>query len=106
MLTQKSVIKQLTNLTAEIKQSGLHLKKVVLYGSYSRNEQHKWSDIDVAFVADEFIGVGFEDVKFFVRSLSRRPTLPIQPRTYNTKDFISGNDPFVEEILKTGIEIM
>ena len=106
MLTQKSVIKYLTNLTAEIRQSGLHLKKVVLYGSYSRNEQHIWSDIDVAFVADEFIGIGFEDVKLFVRSLSKRPSLPIQPRTYNTKDFNTDSDPFVEEILKTGIDIV
>jgi len=106
MLTQKSVINHLTNLTAEIKQSGVHLQKVVLYGSYSRNEQHKWSDIDVAFVADEFIGIGFEDVKYFVRYLSKRPGLPIQPRTYNTKDFTPDKDPFVEEILKTGIEIV
>src|SRR5271170_2956543 len=106
MLTQKSVIKHLTNLTAEIKQSGIHLKKVILYGSYSRNEQHKWSDIDVAFVADEFTGIGFEDVKLFVRSLVNRPTLDIQPRTYNTKDFDVDKDPFVEEILKTGIEIV
>ena len=106
MLTQKSVINHLTNLTAEIKQSGVHLQKVVLYGSYSRKEQHKWSDIDVAFAADEFIGIGFEDVKYFVRSLSKRPGLPIQPRTYNTKDFTPDKDPFVEEILKTGIEIV
>lgn len=106
MFTQKSVINHLTKLATEIKQSGLHLKKVVLYGSYSRNEQHKYSDIDVAFVADEFIGIGFEDVKFFVSSLSRRPGLPIQPRTYNTKDFTPDKDPFVEEILKTGIEIL
>ena len=106
MLTQKTVIGQLKKLADEIQQSGVHLKKVVLYGSYSRNEQHKWSDIDVAFVADEFIGIGFEDVKLFVRSLSRRPSLPIQPRTYNTNDFDVHKDPFVEEILKTGIVIV
>jgi predicted nucleotidyltransferase len=105
MLTQKSVINHIKNLSDEIRQSGLHLRKVVLYGSYSRNEQHKWSDIDVAFVADEFIGIGFEDVKLFARMLVERPKLNIQPRTYNTKDFNSDTDPFVEEILKTGIEI-
>ena len=105
MLTQKTVIGHLEKLADEIKASGIHLKKVVLYGSYSRNEQHEWSDIDVALVADEFISIGFEDVKLFARMLVKRPTLNIQPRTYNTKDFYAGKDPFVEEILKTGIEI-
>jgi predicted nucleotidyltransferase len=105
MLTQKSVINHIKKLSDEIRQSGLHLRKVVLYGSYSRNEQHKWSDIDVAFIADEFIGIGFEDTKLFSRIMIRYPKLNIQPRTYNTKDFNSDADPFVEEILRTGIEI-
>ena len=93
MLTQKAVIGHLKKLTDEIKKSGVDLKKVVLYGSYSRNEQHKWSDIDVVFVADEFTGIGFEDVKLFVRLLVNRPSLDIQPRTYNTKDFTPDKDP-------------
>ena len=59
MFTQKSVIAYLKQLADEMRASGFHLKKMVLYGSYSRNEQHKWSDIDVAIVADEFKGVGF-----------------------------------------------
>ena len=105
MLTQKTVIGHLKKLAAEIKESGIHLKKVVLYGSYSRNEQHEWSDIDVALVADEFISIGFEDVKLFARMLVKRPNLNISPSTYNTKDFTPAKDPFVEEILKTGIEI-
>src|ERR1700691_4565008 len=106
MLTQRTVIKNLEKLAGEMILSGIHLRKVILYGSYAKNQQHKWSDIDVAFVADEFSGIGFEDVKLFVRSLVNRPTLDIQPHTYNTKDFDVDKDPFVEEILKTGIEIV
>ena len=106
MLTQKTVIKNLVKLADEIKNSGIHLRRVVLYGSYARNEQHKWSDIDVAFVADEFQNVGFEDVKLFSRLLIKHPNTDIQPRTYNTKDFSPKKDPFVEEILRNGIEIV
>jgi hypothetical protein len=29
----------------------------------------------------------------------------VQPQTYNTKDFSPDSDPFVKEILKTGIDI-
>ena len=106
MLTQKSVVDIIKKLSNEIEQSGLHLKKVVLYGSYAKNTQHENSDIDVAFVADEFVNIGFEDVKLFVKQLVKYPSLNIAPRTYNTKDFYSGNDPFVAEIIKTGIVIL
>ncbi len=106
MLTQKTVINKITNLSKDIKNSGLHLKRVILYGSYAKNTQHEWSDIDVAFVADEFNNIGYEDVGLFVTQLIKYPNLIIQPRTYNTKDFNPDKDPFVEEILRTGIEIV
>jgi predicted nucleotidyltransferase len=106
MPTQKSVINYLQQFANDMQEAGFHLKKMVLYGSYSRNQQHKWSDIDVAIVADEFKGIGFEDVMLFSRMLSKFPKLnSIQPRTYNTKDFTPATDPFVAEILKTGIDI-
>jgi len=105
MLTQKAVIGIIKKLVNEIQHSGLHLNRVVLFGSYAKKTQHEWSDIDVAFVADEFKNIGFEDVKLFVKQLVKYPHLNISPRTYNTKDFSSDKDPFVAEILKTGIEI-
>jgi len=105
MLTQKTVINKIRKIAGEIRLSGVHLNRVVLYGSYAVNKQHEWSDIDVAFVADEFNGIGFEDVGLFARILIKYPSLDIQPRTYNTKDFNPARDPFVGEILKNGIEI-
>jgi len=107
MVTRESVISNLKMFAGEMKQSGFHLNKMVLYGSYSRNQQHTYSDIDVAIIADEFTGIGFDDVMLISRLLSKHPKLnSIQPRTYNTKDFDVDKDPFVEEILKTGIEIV
>ena len=105
MLTQKSTIAKVRRFAREIKASGVQLQRIVLYGSYARNEQHKWSDIDVALVSDSFRGIGFYDIDLFARIHIQKPFCSIQPRTYNTKDFSPGKDPFVEEILKTGIEI-
>ena len=106
MLTQKAVISNIKKLSDEIRQSGIHLKRVILYGSYAQHKQQQWSDIDVAFVADEFSSIGFEDVGLFAAQLIKYPDMDIQPRTYNTKDFSAKKDPFVQEILKTGIEII
>ena len=105
MLTQRAAIKHVKNIVAEIKRSGIHLRKVILFGSYAKNNQHRWSDIDVALVADEFKTIGPEDVKLFSKILIKYPELDIQPRTYNTKDFTPRKDPFVEEILRTGKEL-
>lgn len=105
MDTQRAVINNIKRFASDVKQSGIHLHKVILYGSYAQNKQHKWSDIDIALVADEFKSIGFEDVKLFSGILCKYAALNIQPRTYNTNDFSIDKDPFVEEILKTGIEI-
>lgn len=105
MLTQRTAIKHLKNIADEIKRSGIHLRKVILFGSYSGNKYHRWSDIDVALVADEFKSIGPEDVKLFSKILIKYAELDIQPRTYNTKDFAEQKDPFVEEILRTGKEV-
>ena len=39
-----------------IEAKGVNLRTVILYGSFAKGTQHKWSDIDVALVADEFTG--------------------------------------------------
>jgi uncharacterized protein len=60
------------------------------------------TNLDVALVADDFSGVGFIDIERFVKAL--RKYYIIQPLTFSTHDFEQG-DAFVQEILKTEIEI-
>ncbi|MGB3077087.1 MAG: nucleotidyltransferase domain-containing protein [Chitinophagales bacterium] len=91
-----------SSFAGEVKKQGVHLKKVFLFGSFAANRQHEYSDNDVALVADEFTGFGYDDMKLFLKTL-RNYTI-IQPKTYPTSYFNEG-DPFVEEIRKTGIEI-
>lgn len=102
MLTQQTAINTVQLFAQEIKKSGLHLKKVILFGSYAKNTQQQYSDIDVALVADEFTGFGFSDIQLFANTLTNY--CYIQPKTYTTKYFKKG-DPFITEIKKYGIEI-
>ena len=103
MATQQDAINMAKQFAAQLLLSGLHIKRAVLYGSFSTNKQHAYSDIDLALVADEFVSVTPADIPKFSKILGKYYL--IQPRTYNTKDFTAAKDPFVEEILKTGIEI-
>ena len=102
MVNQQSAITTVESFIMDIKKLGLKIRKVILFGSYAKNKQQEYSDIDVAIVSDEFTGVGFEDIKLFVKSLKNY--ILIQPKTYNTNYFEQG-DPFIEEIIRTGIEI-
>jgi len=104
MLTKKTAIEKVKNFACEVKATGLHLRKVIVYGSYAHNKQHKWSDIDVALVADEFSGIGFNDTRYFARINNKEPYILIESKTYPTSYFIKG-DPFIDEIKRTGIEI-
>ena len=102
MVTQQTAINTVNQFVKEINGSGIRLYKAILYGSYAHNNQKEHSDIDVALVSDEFSGLGFIDIKMFVKTLKNY--IQIQPKTFQTEYFIKG-DPFIEEIIKTGIEI-
>lgn len=102
MLTQQAAINTVEQFRLDLNQSGLNLHKVILFGSYAKNNQSEHSDIDVALVSDQFSGVGFIDIKLFVKTLKNY--ILIQPKTFQTDYFVQG-DPFSSEILATGIEI-
>jgi len=102
MVTKQAAIKSVESFAKEIKDSGLNLKRVILFGSFANDRQNEYSDIDVALVADEFIGVGFKDIKLFDDVLINY--IQIQPKTYPT-DYFRKGDPFIDEIKKYGIEI-
>ncbi len=102
MVTQQFAIETVKKFISDIKKSDLHLYRVFLFGSFANNRQHEHSDIDVALISDEFSGVGFLDIKRFVKILKNY--IIIQPKTYST-DYFKNGDPFIEEIINTGIEI-
>ncbi len=104
MVTRDIAIKKVEAFIQEIKQAGLNIRKAVLFGSYAKGNQREWSDIDVALVADEFTGFGFEDRKFFSGIKIKKEFLDIETRTFPTSYYEKG-DPFIDEIKQTGIEI-
>jgi predicted nucleotidyltransferase len=104
MVGKQAVIKMVKQYAEDIKKQGVKLHTVILFGSYAQGRQREWSDIDVALVADEFTGVGFEDIKHFLDVTIQKPYLYIEPHMFNTIEFEKGN-PFIDEIQKTGIVI-
>ena len=90
-------------LTA-LKDNNIPINQVILFGSCANGKYNNWSDIDIAIVSDIFEGSRIKD-----RSKIRRITLSvscdIEVLPYRTDDF-NEDDPFVKEIMKTGIRII
>ena len=84
-MASAAIMKQMKDFVSLVNSSGIKLRKAILFGSYARSKQIKYSDIDMALVADEFCSMPTEDMKLFMKSMLKY--YMVQPQTYNTKDF-------------------
>lgn len=102
-IVSDEIIEKIKRFREMISDSGLHLERVILFGSYAKGTAGKWSDIDIALVSRDFTGTGFYDRKrinpYLIKTDSR-----IEPHPFRSEDFKEDN-PFVMEILKQGVEI-
>ena len=103
MVTQHVALAEVRAFVTDLHTLGVRPQRVILFGSFARNEQREWSDIDVAIVAEEFSGFRPEDSGLISRALARH--VDIEPHTFRPEDFIDWN-PFVEEIKRTGIVVV
>ena len=84
--------------------NNIQISKAYVFGSYARKQYNEWSDIDLVLVSDKFEGIMFNDrckVNPFVVKVDTR----IEAHPFNPKDFTEDN-PFVKEVIRTGIQIV
>ena len=86
------------------KEKKMPIKQVYLFGSYVKNKQKNWSDIDVAVVSDKFKGKidPYEYLWLNLRDIDVQRG--IEPVGFHPKNFIK-QDPLVWEIKQHGIKI-
>ncbi|NUM74750.1 nucleotidyltransferase domain-containing protein [candidate division KSB1 bacterium] len=99
-----SVRAKVEELIRLLNTNDLKILQAYVFGSYARGRQTEWSDIDLALVSDRFEGNFFNDrcklSPFVIKIDTGIETHPFSPRDF-TKD-----NPFVEEIIETGIRIV
>ena len=106
-LTQQAAINRVRQFIYEIQLRGISLSHVILFGSYARNEQHDYSDIDIALVSDSFEGLSLVDIEPFRDIKIQSPYKLLELHTYNTIDFEHGDNGFIDEEIKPkGIVIL
>jgi predicted nucleotidyltransferase len=83
--------------------AGLPVEKIILFGSYSRKEQNELSDIDIAVVLKEYRTDRF-DTRLELMKYAREFEDIIEPHPFLANEF-DETEPFVSEILQSGINI-
>jgi predicted nucleotidyltransferase len=79
--------------------------KVVLFGSYAKGLATEQSDIDVCFFLSSFENKRRVDIiKELLRLMRKYKGVYFEPTVFPT-DEIQNDNPFVKEILRTGVEL-
>jgi uncharacterized protein len=102
--TKKEVRDNIKNYVSYLKKEhALPIKKVYLYGSYAKNKQHNWSDVDVCIVSPKFKKI--DGISYLFRNRRKEDVRNlIEPVGYAPEDFVD-ESPLVWEIKTTGKEI-
>jgi predicted nucleotidyltransferase len=78
--------------------------KAFLFGSYARNLNKPDSDIDIALVVKDLSDDEVFDLQVQLLLMASKYDSRIEPHVISNND-LETNNPFVFEIIKTGIEI-
>jgi predicted nucleotidyltransferase len=97
----KSIIDEYISV---LKQNNIKIDMAFLFGSYSKGISNEWSDIDIALISEIFTGNRISD-RDKIRTYTRHVSSMIEVIPFTRKDFTEDN-PFANEIIKTGIRIV
>ncbi len=98
-LVQKNIQLFLDKLRAQ----GISINKAYLFGSFVTGRNDQWSDIDLAIVSPQ-IGDDRLEERVRLTEIATEIDDRFEPMPFNLKTF-DNNDPFVREIIKTGLAV-
>ena len=109
MFAKRDIEKKIRDLYTLISRQ-IKIDGIYLFGSYAKGNPNKDSDIDIAVLSKEFEGIRFIDGSKISRIIidETYPDLQFvdfEIHPYKTEEFTEDN-PFVAEILKTGVRII
>ena len=105
MAVDFEAVKHLVECYANDVRNVYSVERVVLYGSYAKGIADEMSDIDVCFFINDFGDKRRVDILRELLGMMRKyKKVPFEPIVFPT-DEIQNDNPFVKEILRTGIEV-
>ncbi|MBI4243173.1 MAG: nucleotidyltransferase domain-containing protein [Planctomycetes bacterium] len=88
----------------KLKKEKLPIERAILFGSYAKRTQKKWSDIDLCIVSTRFKDP-LRAMQYLWSQRLPKYQIRIEPVGFHPKDFSNSYDSLIQEIKKTGIEL-
>jgi predicted nucleotidyltransferase len=99
----KEIVKQYIEV---LLQYGIKVERVILYGSFAREESREDSDIDLVIVSESFQQMNLRERLEVLGVGAVRIMRPIEAQGYTPEEIASAPKvSFLSEILKSGINI-
>lgn len=76
---------------------------IILFGSYAKGTENADSDIDIAIISSDFSDIIDDGAKLI--GLTWKIDTRIEPHPITTEDYEKISNPFVKEIIDTGIKV-
>jgi predicted nucleotidyltransferase len=98
-------VRKIASKYANDVRSVLPVKKVILYGSYAKGTATESSDVDICFFVENLKNNNrLEIMRQLLKISSEYLEVDIEPRVFHIS-VLEEDNPFVKEIVRTGIEI-
>ncbi len=97
-----SIIKKYIQI---VKDAGIQVDQVILFGSQAKGTAHTYSDIDMCIVSKDF-GVNRYDDQVTLMRLTDKETIDIEPHPLRPEDLQDRYNPLAAQIRATGIRIL
>lgn len=80
------------------------IEAIILFGSYAKGTNTEESDIDIAVIFKNFNG-DLLDEELNLMRLRRKIDTRIEPHIIRIEDYKNVSNPFVKEVINTGIKV-
>lgn len=80
-----------------------NITAIILFGSYAKGTENENSDIDIAVVSDDFEDIC--DCMAVLMGMTWDIDARIEPHPIATKDYENISNPFIKEVIDTGIKV-
>ena len=79
------------------------IEAIILFGSYAKGTENEDSDIDIAIISSDFNDIIEDGAKLI--GLTWKIDTRIEPHPITTEDYQEVSNPFVREVVDTGIKV-
>jgi predicted nucleotidyltransferase len=105
MAVNFEAVKQAARAFAEDAKKEVPVQKTYLFGSYAKGTADELSDVDICFFVDSYEGKSRYDIILQLLTIGEKYRgVFFEPIAFPISEIERGN-PFVQEILATGIEL-